>query len=130
MRQADVVMSIAGMACSGSDSTSGAGMSACRYFHGRNCEGLSVLNRQRWRSPLSSGYPLPHWITKLLRRLRLPSGGKSEFTVLFLESLGISRRRAHRRPNDHNVFWAPNSRLGFVRAFPRPVVLIPETTSR
>jgi len=56
---------------SGPDSASGAGISACRYFHERNCEGLSVLNRQRWLSPLSSGYPLPHWITKLLRRLLL-----------------------------------------------------------
>jgi hypothetical protein len=28
---------------SGPDSASGAGISACRYFHERNCEGLSVL---------------------------------------------------------------------------------------
>jgi hypothetical protein len=32
---------------SGPDRASGAGIFACRYFHERNSEGLSVLNRQR-----------------------------------------------------------------------------------
>ncbi len=62
---------LSGWNVSGPDSASGAGISARRYFHERNWEGLSVLNRQRWRSALSSGYPLPHWITKLPRRLLL-----------------------------------------------------------
>jgi hypothetical protein len=39
---------------SGPDSASGAGISACRYFHGRNCEGRSVLNRQRIQTELAS----------------------------------------------------------------------------